>query len=153
MKKYNPYIASRVRISRSAVEPHNIYAITRYEDRNENLKSKPRDNASLIFVMGIYEDKLNSIKLNDIEPKTFFSWLKKLRKNRPMKLEQIVNLDDVLKNFDNQGKAIFEGYVKGNKQIYNPKTYRTYRMDGLRSISRVVLQPQVYQEFFEATIE
>lgn len=153
VKDYNPYIAGRVRASRNAVTPLNIYAIARYKDRHDEVSSRAGDKSSLVFVLGIHEGNLNCIKLNEISPDTFFKWAKKLQKNRKVNLGDIQELNDVFKNFNKNGKAIFEGYVKRDKNIYTPKTYRMYRINGIQSISRVKLIPEVFQNYFNATID
>lgn len=153
VKAYNPYIAGRVRASRNSVSPLNIYAISRYKDRKDSVKSKTGDSSSLVFLLGVHEGNLNCIKLNDLNPKTFFNWTKKFQKNGKIKMQNIEQFKDVFKNFSSNGKALFEGYVKRDKRIYTPKTYRMYRVNGIQNIQEVMITPTALQQFYNVTID
>ena len=73
MKDYKPYIERESRISRSSIRPLNVYRIRNYRTVKGDFKRLEGDDTSYIFVIGIQEGKLHSIKLNDIEPREFFS--------------------------------------------------------------------------------
>lgn len=143
--KYRFFIEKEIRISRNDIIPNNIYKISLYRYKDEGVKSLPPPESSLIFVIGIYDKRVNCLKLNNINPILFFNWLKTI-KRKEINEESIKNkilLSDLLIKTDLKGTRLFESYIK-NKPIYNvkPSPYRTYELTGIRYVSEVKLKDE-----------
>jgi hypothetical protein len=137
------YIDKEIRVSKSAVNPRNLYRISSYSYVDGETRSLAGSNSSLVFVFGIHDDKLNCLKLNNVSTNEFKNWLKTLLKPaiKETYIDSMKKLEDLLVGSDMQGNGIFESKIKG-KPIYNtnPRPYRTYNMEGLKYIQEVKLK-------------
>jgi hypothetical protein len=137
------YIDKEVRVSKSAVNPRNLYRISSYNYVDGESRSLAGSNSSLIFVFGIHDDKLNCLKLNNVSTDEFKSWLKTLLKPniKGTDIDNMKKLEDLIVSSDTQGNGIFESKIKGTS-IYNsnPRPYRTYSIKGLNYIQEVKLK-------------
>jgi hypothetical protein len=126
--------------------PKNFYRISRYEYADGDTKSLSGIEASIVFVIGTHENKVNCIKLNEVKPDIFLRWFPTLL-NPSIKIENISDrkLDsDVIISGDIYGNQLFESKIK-NKPIYNvnPRPYRTYNLDGLQYIQKINLKKEI----------
>ena len=140
---YSKFIDKEVRISKSLINPGNLYRISSYEYADGESRSLAGANSSLIFVFGIHEKKINCLKLNDVSTDVFKNWLKTLIKStvKAEDIDSMKTLDELIIQSDVQGNTLFESKIKG-KPIYNtnPRPYRTYNMGGLKYIQEVKLK-------------
>jgi hypothetical protein len=136
----------RVQKTYLKLNPRNFYRVSRYEYADGDVKSLTGKNSSLIFVIGIYEDKVNCIKLNDVRLEIFLRWFPTLLK--PIVTEADVDtmeaVSDLIIDVDRSGKTLFESKIKG-RSIYNanPRPYRTYNLDGLQYIQQISLKNEI----------
>ena len=148
LTEYEKHIELERRIARVKIKPNNIYRISTYRDRDGDVHRRSNgDNSSLIFVIGIYEGRVNCLKLNEIPSDVFFKFAKRMVVPT-VELSDIKILSDALVNTTQSGKRIFERYVKPNKSIYNPKygAYRSYNLKGLSYVQEVFLKPRTLEK-------
>lgn len=148
---YNRYIelfefGKRTQAQMVKMNPQNFYRISRYEYSDGETKSLVGREASLIFVIGVFDNKINCIKLNEVRPEIFMSWIPTLIKSS-IKSEDIDNMEkfsDIIVNSDRSGNVLFETKIKLNK-IYKqePRPYRTYNLDGLKYIQQINLKKEI----------
>jgi hypothetical protein len=148
---YNRYVelfdfGKRTQAQVVKMNPQNFYRISRYEYSDGDTKTLAGRDASLIFVIGVYEDKINCIKLNEVRPEIFMDWIPTLLKSS-IKSEDIDNVEkfsDIVINSDGSGNRLFESKIKQNK-IYKqePRPYRTYNLDGLKYIQQINLKKEI----------
>jgi hypothetical protein len=150
--RYLPFIDTEEAVSKTLVRPRNIYKIVSYEYIDGKTKTLTGPKASYVFVLGIFEKKLNCIKLSEVRPEKFFDWFKtifrkSLTEENVMEAER---LDDLIILGDRQGNKLFNSYVKG-KQIYNqnPCPYRTYSLDGIKQISEIKFKKEILKEHYK----
>jgi hypothetical protein len=141
--EYKKYIESEVRASKSMLEPGNLYRISSYEYSDGESRSLAGANSSIIFVFGIYEKKLNCLKLNEVKTDKFKNWLQTILKEglKPEDVDSMKTLDEIIITTDRAGNRLFESKIKG-KPIYtnDPRPYRTYTLDGLKYIQEIKLK-------------
>lgn len=147
---YNKYIITQKRIGRNVIKPQRIYNISLYRSEYDRTST---GKTSMVFVTGIFEGKLNCVKLNDIEPKVFFKWIGKLKTPVKKRLSEIRQLEDGLKKTDSTGRMIFNNYLKQNAKIYNSDTYRTYTKDRIQYVSEVILKPEVFLKYLNVELD
>jgi hypothetical protein len=131
------------------LNPRNFYRVSRYEYADGDVKSLTGNNSSLIFVLGVHDEKVNCIKLNEVGLEIFKRWFPTLIKPT-IKSEEVDSMEmisDLIIDGDRSGKSLFEAKVKG-KSIYNldPRPYRTYNLDGLQYIQEIKLKKEVVKE-------
>lgn len=149
--QYKSLIESEKRASKSSLIPRNVYRISSYEYADGEQKSLAGAKSSLIFLIGIYERKLISLKISEIRPDIFFKWLKtiQLKGLTEQKINESKSLDELIILDNKTGNKIFDGYVKG-KPIYNmkPSPYRTYNLDGIKYIQEVNFKKDILKSFY-----
>jgi hypothetical protein len=150
--RYLPFIESEEIVSKTLVRPRNIYKIISYEYIDGKTKTLSGPKTSYVFVLGIFEKKLNCIKISDVRPERFFVWFKTMFK-KSLTEENVMEaerLDDLMIFGDRQGNKLFNTYVKG-KQIYlqTPCPYRTYNLDGIRQISEIKFKKEILKEHYK----
>ena len=150
--RYLPFIDTDEAIAKTLVRPRNIYKIISYEYIDGKTKTLTGPKTSYVFVLGIFEKKLNCIKLSEVRPERFFDWFKTIFKKSltEEKLMEAERLEDLIILGDRQGNKLFNSYVKG-KQIYNqnPCPYRTYNLDGIRQISEIKFKKEILKEHYK----
>jgi hypothetical protein len=141
--EYKKYIESEVRSSKSMLEPGNLYRVSSYEYSDGEARSLSGANSSIIFVFGIYEKKINCLKLNEVKTDKFKSWLQSILKQglKSEDIDSMKSLDELIIQSDRAGNKLFESKIKG-KPIYinDPRPYRTYTIDGLKFIQEIKLK-------------
>jgi hypothetical protein len=150
--RYLPFIDTDEAVAKTLVRPRNIYKIISYEYIDGKTKTLTGPKTSYVFVLGIFEKKLNCIKISEVRPERFFDWFKTIfRKSlTEEKLMEAERLEDLIILGDRQGNKLFNSYVKG-KQIYNqnPCPYRTYNLDGIRQISEIKLKKEIIRQYYK----
>lgn len=140
---YKEYIEKESRVSKSTVKPRNIYRISAYDYTDKEARSLTGSSSSLVFVIGLHDNKLSCIKLNDVDTGVFKKWLKTILKNNlnSSQVDKMNSLDELIIRSDDTGNQFFDSNVKGTP-IYNsnPRPYRTYNVDGLKYIQEVKLK-------------
>jgi hypothetical protein len=141
--EYKKYIESEVRASKSSLEPGNLYRISSYDYSDGESRSLAGINSSIIFVFGIYEKKLNCLKLNEVKTEKFKTWFQTILKEGLTSddIDSMKKLDELIIKVDRAGNRLFESKIKG-KPIYtnDPRPYRTYTIDGLKFIQEIKLK-------------
>lgn len=149
--QYKPLIESEKRVSKSLLLPRNVYRISSYEFASGEQKSLTGQKSSLIFLIGIFDKKLISLKISEIKPDIFFKWLKtiQLKSLTEQQINEAKSLSELIILDNKTGNKIFDGYVKG-KPIYNkkPSPYRTYNLDGVKYIQEVNFKKDVLNSFY-----
>jgi hypothetical protein len=150
--RYLPFIDTEEAVAKTLVRPRNIYKIISYEYIDGKTKTLTGPKTSYVFVLGIFEKKLNCIKISEVRPERFFDWFKTIfRKSlTEEKLMEAERLEDLIILGDRQGNKLFNSYVKG-KQIYNqnPCPYRTYNLDGIKQISEIKFKKEILKEHYK----
>jgi hypothetical protein len=150
--RYLPFIDVEEAVSKTLVRPRNVYKIISYEYIDGKTKTLTGPKISYVFVLGIFEKKLNCIKISEIRPDKFFEWFKTLFKKAltEEKVMEAERLEDLIVFGDRQGNKLFNTYVKG-KQIYNqnPCPYRTYNLDGIRQISEIKFKKEILRQYYK----
>jgi hypothetical protein len=135
----------RVQKNYLKLNPRNFYRISRYAYADGDVKSLSGNNSSLVFVIGVHDEKVNCIKLNEVSVEIFTRWFPTLLK--PVITEADVDgiemTSDLIIESDKSGNGLFESKIKG-KSIYNvnPRPYRTYNLDGLQYIQEIKLKSE-----------
>lgn len=141
-REYKEFLLPELRISRGEIKPRNIYRISTY--REGNPATKTGEEARYIFVIGKVGNKIHCLKLNEIKPILFTSFLYKLRDIRK-KIGRTNQLSELLKLFASDGNVLFEQHVKNNSNIYGPgkSNYRIYKVDKIQHVWEIR-----FEEFF-----
>ena len=147
-RQYKEFLKPEIRISRGEIKPLNIYRISTYKDGEP--PTKTGENARYIFVLGKFDGKIHSIKLNNIVPLNFTNLLFKLREKR-VKIGKDQRLSVLLKHFSIDGKALFEQYIKKESKIYGPKhlNYRVYKLDKIVNVWEIRFEDFFLRKLFK----
>ena len=131
------------------LNPRNFYRVSRYEYADGDVKSLTGNNSSLIFVLGVHDEKVNCIKLNEVGLEIFMRWFPTILKPtiKDEDVDSMEMISDLIIDGDRSGKTLFESKVKG-KSIYNlnPRPYRTYNLDGLQYIQEMKLKNETLKD-------
>lgn len=131
------------------LNPRNFYRISKYEYADGDVKSMTGNNSSLIFVLGVHDEKVNCIKLNEVDLEVFMRWFPTMIKPtiKAEDVDAMEMISDLIIDGDRSGKTLFESKVKG-KTIYNknPRPYRTYNLDGLQYIQEIKLKAETIKD-------
>jgi hypothetical protein len=139
----------RVQKNYLKLNPRNFYRISRYAYADGDVKSLSGNNSSLVFVIGVHDEKVNCIKLNEVSVEIFTRWFPTLLKPTT-KAEDVDTMEmtsDLIIEGDRSGKGLFDSKIKG-RSIYNanPRPYRTYNLDGLQYIQEIKLKSETIKE-------
>lgn len=128
------------------MNPRNFYRISRYEYSDGDVKSLPGNEASIVFVIGVFDDKINCIKLNELRPQIFEKWFPTILKQNISvdDIDNSINLDELIIFDSLSGNKLFESKIKPHPIYkYNPRPYRTYNLDGLQYIQKINLKKEI----------
>ena len=131
------------------LNPRNFYRVSRYEYADGDVKSLTGNNSSLIFVLGVHDEKVNCIKLNEVGLEIFKRWFPTLIKPT-IKSEEVDSMEmisDLIIDGDITAYSLHVQVEKTNA-IYkvNPRPYRTYNLDGLQYIKEIKLKSETLKE-------
>jgi hypothetical protein len=125
------------------MNPRNFYRISRYEYSDGDVKSLAGIDSSLIFVIGVFEEKVNCIKLNEVRPEIFMRWFSTILKPSINEgdIDSSTTINDLIITDSISGNKLFESKIKTHP-IYKqePRPYRTYNLDGLKYIQQINLK-------------
>jgi hypothetical protein len=139
--EYIPLIVEQNKVSKTSIEPRNIYRINSYKYKEGVTKPLSGVDTALVFVVGITPQKtVCCIKISEIKSKIFFNWLQKLAK-KGLSGEEIDNseqLSDLLILDARDGKRIFNQFVKTSR-LYtsDPFPYRTYILSSIKNVEEI----------------
>ena len=142
--QYRQLLTDGRTISRNNIKPRNLYRIQTYSGGDPNSAER------YVFVIGVVDDKIHCLKLNEILPKDFISFLNKIiDKRKP--IGPVTTLNEIVKKFNKGGSDLFEQYVKKDTNVYskNVKSYRIYNQDKISTVSEVFFEPTLLEEFFD----
>lgn len=146
--QYKQFLKPEVRVSKGEIMPRNIYRISTYAGGTP--PTKVGDQSRYVFVIGKIDGKIHCIKLNDVKPIDFTNLINKLRDKRiPIKSDQA--LEELLKLFSNDGKQLFETYIKTNSKVYSSKmaNYRTYILDNIQNVWEIRFEEGFLRTLFK----
>lgn len=148
--QYLRMIERPTRVSRSMIKPLNLYRISAYEYLTKEQRSLSGPRAAIILVTGIYDKKVNCLKLNEIPPNITFSFLKSVKRSDIQNDSDTVykSLSEMLMSTDRTGNRLFESKIK-NKPIYNidPSPYRTYEWKNIIYIMETNFKKEYLNKF------
>jgi hypothetical protein len=150
--KYKLLISESKRVSRIDVVPYGVYKISTYKTAKDAWKVLRGQDETLIFVTGIYENKVNALKLSVIDSTVFFEWFKRFVSNTSILENDIITnvpLYALASPMDVTGKRIYDGYIRDNaliKRLDNP--YRVYNLHGIQYIQEVTFKKEVLKRYY-----
>lgn len=146
-RQYTKFLKPEKRIPRSEIRPRNIYRITTYKDGDPPTQSA--EKARYVFVIGVVGGKVHCIKINPIVPLHFTQLIGKLRDKR-LPLSSNLRLESMLKKFSKDGNALFDSYIKNNKNLYRRdlNNYRTYFLDKIINVYEIRFEQDVLENLF-----
>lgn len=145
--QYKAFLRPEKRVSKSLMKPRNIYRITTYKGGEP--ATKQGLEARYIFVIGIVDEKIHAIKLNEIMPADFTQFITKLRDMR-VPLTENTMLHLFLKKFSRDGSSLFSSYIKNNPKIYSKKlaNYRTYFINKIQNVYEIRFEQDALERLF-----
>jgi len=149
--KYKPLILKEKRVAKNRLLPHRIYRISTYKYSDGNVESLRGNDSTLIFSVGIFEQKLSALKLSSIKPEDFFNWMKGIIRTKSVfeTDKELIEIEDLMPVIDRGGKALYETYIKNNKSIQkleNP--YRTYTISNIQYVQEVFIKKEILQQYY-----
>ena len=137
-----------VRVSRNNIRPRNVYRISTY--RHGDPPTKTGSHSRYVFVIGKVGIYLHCIKLNNIPPSNFITFLNKIRDKR-IKIKDTQRLEELLFKFSSSGQDLFNKHVKPDSSIYTnaDNNYRTYALNNIVYVSEIRFENGFLQEIFE----
>lgn len=145
---YNRMVLKETQTGKTLLVPRKVYKILSYQLVDGPLKSYTGPNTAYVFIIGITPDRVvHGLKISEVQPIKFFSWLKLNLKNN-LKYEQIAekinsNKFEEITVVDTKLGSKFFQKVKTNI-IYNqqPGSYRTYRLKNIKLVKEVTFDPE-----------
>ena len=151
--QYKLLIESESSISKTMIQPRNIYKINSYKYKDGKTKSLAGVETSLVFIIGISPDKIVScLKISLIKPDIFFKWLKTLIRAglNEEELQKAESLDDIILLDNKNGEKIFNQFVKRSRlYLQTPSTYRTYLLKNIKNIEEVKIKKEILLNFLK----
>lgn len=145
-REYEQFVLNETRIPRVNIKQKNIYEIQLYKKRDNTIKRGFKSGEPyLIFVIGIYDGMVHSLKLNDVDPDDFFDFLIKLKKPN-INISELRDLDSALRKTEPSGTVFFQKYIK-NSNLYRKykDVYRVFSISGIQYIKELKLTEDVYR--------
>ena len=146
---YKPLIQSERSVSKTLIKPRNIYKIQSYEYADGTQKSFIGIHTAYVFVIGIYDKKVNCIKISEVRPQIFTAWFKTvLRKRLNAKtIDESQMLSEIVVRGNFTGNSFFQPKVKPT-QIYKQPIpiYRTYILQNIKQIKEINLKKQYIKD-------
>lgn len=149
--QYIPLISEQNKVSKSDIEPRNIYKINSYKYKEGVTKPLSGVDTSLVFVIGITPDKtVCCLKISEVKSKVFLNWLAKLAKKglSSEEIDESEQLSDLLITDSRDGKKIFGQFVKTNR-IYraDPFPYRTYILGSIKNVEEIKINKDLLKKY------
>lgn len=145
--QYKPLIESESSVSKTMIQPRNIYKINSYKYNDGKTKSLGGVETSIVFIIGISPDKVVScLKISLIKPDIFFKWLKTLIRAglSEEELQKAESLEDIIVMDNKNGEKIFNQFVKRSRlYTQTPPAYRTYLLKNIKNIEEIVIRKDI----------
>lgn len=145
--QYKPLIESESSVSKTMIQPRNIYKINSYKYNDGKTKSLGGVETSIVFIIGISPDKVVScLKISLIKPDKFFKWLQKLLRVglSEDEMKNAESLEDIIVLDNRDGKKIFNQFVKSSGlYTQTPPAYRTYLLKNIKNIEEIVIRKDI----------
>jgi len=140
--QYNIFIQELKPASKATLKPKNVYKIVSYDYADGSSKQLTGVKTSYVFVIGIFDGKLNCVKISEFTPVKFFSWLKGLFQTTltEQKIMEAEHLRDVIIRSDKAGSRMFNNLKSSPLYNINPTPYRTYNLSGIKQIQEIVFK-------------
>jgi len=148
--QYRTFIDIGSRITKGSIQPYGLYKLSTYKYVDEGRKTLRGSEETLIFVTGIYEKKVQALKLSNIPPVKFLRWFKQVANNtyKDSGLDQIP-LYSFEKPMDVGGNRIYDTYIKNNRDfVAKGAAFRTYKLDGIQYATEVFLKKNVLEQYY-----
>ena len=147
-QQYTPYIESGNRISRADIKPYGIYKISTYKYVEEGRQTLKGQEETLIFVTGIYLKKVSALKLSNIRPVKFLTWLKKVMGTN-VYTEGKRGIYELKTPFDIGGNRIYDSFIKLESDfVAKGAAYRTYNLKGIQYATEVFLNEKTLKQYY-----
>lgn len=148
--QYRTFIDVGGRVSKGSIKPYGLYKLSTYKYVDEGRKTLRGSEETLIFVTGIYEKKVQALKLSNIPPVKFLRWFKNVASSK--------YVDSGLKNtplysfqkpMDIGGNRIYDTYIKNNRDfVAKGAAFRTYKLEGIQYATEVFLKKNILEQYY-----
>jgi len=105
--EYNKLIENEEGISKTAVIPRNLYKIHSYTYADGERKNLTGTKVAIVFVFGKDTKTLYCVKLNDLTPRRFLTWLSTITVNTAIDIKKVQELDESIIKSDKAGRKLF----------------------------------------------
>lgn len=147
--QYKSLIESEEKVAKTLIKPRNIYRISQYTYADGEKKTLIGNKTSIVFVLGIADQKLYCIKITQIKPDKFFGFVKTLLKSNAndKSVDDAELFSDLLIKASKAGTKIFS--IFKNTPIYkgNANAFRTYNIKGINQISLVNFKKDIIKDY------
>jgi hypothetical protein len=146
--QYRGYLEVGNRISKNDIRPYGLYRISTYTYTDGDRNTLRGEDATLIFVTGIYQKKVSALKLSNIQPIKFLNWLRKVVGVNSY-TEGKKRIDELKTPFDIGGNRIYDSYIKNNPDfVAKGAAYRTYNLAGIQYATEVFLNEKTLKQYY-----
>lgn len=148
--QYRTFIDVGGRVPKNKIQPYGIYKLSTYKYVDEGRKTLRGSEETLIFVTGIYEKKVQALKLSNIPPVKFLRWFKNVANNTYVDDGlDIIPLYSFEKPMDIGGNKIYDTYIKNNREfVAKGAAFRTYKLEGIQYTTEVFLKKNVIEQYY-----
>jgi hypothetical protein len=147
--QYKPLIQSEDVVAKNLIKARNIYRISQYTYADGEKKTLSGNKSSIVFVIGIADQKLYCIKITQIKPEKFFGFVKNLFKNNATdkSVDESELFSDLIVKASRAGTKIFS--VFKNHPLYkgNANAFRTYNIKGINQIKLVNFKKEIIKDY------
>jgi hypothetical protein len=146
---YKKFILNEKRIPRTNIKIKRLYEIQLYKKVDDTIRRGYEGNPYLVFVVGIHNGLIHTLKLNDIDPDDFFTFIKGMKKSN-LNMNEVNQLDSVLRRTEPTGKVFFDSYIKKSTLYKNNKNiYRVFKESGIQYMTELELKEVTYKRILE----
>jgi hypothetical protein len=147
--QYTQFIESEKAVSKTLILPRNIYRIISYEYADGERKTLSGNKSSLVFVTGIYDNKIYCIKISEIKPDKFFKWLKTifLKSLDDKRIDESKQLSELLIITAKSGGTMVSKLKSATIYSAHPNAFRTYNLKGLNQVKIVNIKKDTIKEY------
>ena len=148
--QYRTFIDIGSRIPKNKIQPYGIYRLSTYNYTNKGRETLRGTDATLIFVTGIYEKKVQALKLSNIPPVKFLRWFKNVANNTFVDSGlDTIPLYSFETPMDIGGNRIYDTYIKNNKEfVAKGAAFRTYKLEGIKYTTEIFLKKNVIEQYY-----
>lgn len=148
--QYRTFIDIGSRVPKGSIQPYGIYKLSTYKYVDEGRKTLRGSEETLIFVTGIYEKKVQALKLSNIPPVKFLRWFKNVANNTYVDNGlDTIPLYSFEKPMDIGGNRIYDIYIKNNREfVAKGAAFRTYKLEGIQYATEVFLKKNVIEQYY-----